>query len=135
MRLGLVLAIVTSVVLPLRLEAQGPVRPSLAPVVVAPDTVAGVIDPSSMLLTPWLSEPRSSEVSFEASAHRGAKIGRTVGLLGGLGLCLFDILPPSIDYTSPPGRWLGLSVPTHRLTEAVGGTIGLLLADSSGSTR
>jgi hypothetical protein len=131
MRLSLTLAIMCSVTLPLSSEAQVLERPNLTTAVAASDTVRGPVDPWSILLRPWLPEPAPVAVytpKFEPSAVR---VGKTVGLLAGIGLCLFDVVPPSVEYVSPSGRWMGLSVNTHEITQAIGGAIGLLLADLS----
>ena len=132
MRLGPVLAIAFSgMILPLESEAQVPDRPNPLRAVAVSDTVVGPIDAWSILMRPWLPGLAPIEAYAPAFAPRAVRVGKTVGLLVGIGLCLFDVLPPSVDYPSPTGRWVGLSVNTPEITEAIGGAIGLLIADLS----
>jgi len=131
MRLGIVLTTACSIALPLGSEAQVPGQPNPAPVAAVSDTLAGPIDISSLLLMPRFPVPAYIDAPSPLFAPRAVRVGRTVGLLVGIGLCMFDLLPPSVEYASPSGRWLGLPVNTPEITEAIGGAIGLLVADLS----
>jgi hypothetical protein len=133
MRLWLVLAIAFSAVLPLKSEAQGPERPSLPRAVITSDSLAAPIGGWS-ILTPQYPRAGDHDVFTQPLVRRAEGVGKTVGLLTGIGLCLLDVIPPSLEYTDQSGRWLG-TVPTHEVTEAMGGaigrTVGLYLAGRS----